>query len=252
MTTLFDTEATEKPMTTDLVEHKAADLTPLMILQSAVEHGTSADELEKLMNMQERWERNQAQKAYAAAMHACQEKMPKVVKGSQNKQSGNWYADLESVQEVARPIYSSFGFSLCFGEADCPLEKHKRTICDVTHSGGHMRQYHIDLPVDGVGGAGNAIKGMNPVQGCISTTSYGQRRLTCMIFNITITDEDDDGQSYATISQEQIDTLNQWIESTNSDLPRFLVWLGIDRLSDLSAEQFPKALHQLKRKAGAK
>jgi hypothetical protein len=56
-------------------------------------------------------------------------------------------------------------------------------------------RYHLDLPIDGVGAKGNAIGAMNPVQGCISTGTYGQRVLTCRAFNITVADTDMDGQA---------------------------------------------------------
>lgn len=245
--TLFD-QPTEAQMSTDLVEHKAT--TPMDLLAVAVENNLDPDRLGKLMDLQERWERNQAEKAYAVAMHAAQQAMPKVHKGSKNSQTGSTYAALEDVQSVARPVYSAHGFSMNYGEGDCPVEKFKRTVCDVRHVGGHCVRYHLDLPIDGVGAKGNAIGNMNPVQACISTTSYGQRRLCCMIWNITLSDEDDDGQAGATITEEQIATLNEWIESTNADVPRFLSWLGVEKLSQISAQQFPNALRQLKRKAG--
>ncbi len=232
---------------TQLVQH---EMSALATIQSAIERpDIDPERLGKMLDVYERLQEAEAKKLFAIAMHACQEKMPRVVKNATNKGTNTKYADLQNVQGIARPIYSGFGFSLCFGEADCPLEKHKRTICDVTHDKGHTRQYHIDLPVDGVGGGGNAIKGMNAVQGAISTTSYGQRRLTCMIFNIVIANEDDDGQAGATINDEQIITLNEWIETTNADVPRFLAWLGVEKLSEISAQQFPNALRQLQRKA---
>lgn len=237
-------------MSTDLVQH---EMSALATIQSAIERpDIDPERLGKMLDVYERLQEAEAKKQFAIAMHTCQGEMPKVVKNATNKGTNTRYADLQNVQGIARPIYSKFGFSLCFGEADCPLEKHKRTICDVTHDKGHTRQYHIDLPVDGTGGGGNAIKGMNAVQGSISTTSYGQRRLTCMIFNIVIADEDDDGHSVATIGDEHIVTLNEWIESTNTDLDRFLKWLGIEKLSDMSVTQFPKALAELKRKAAKK
>src|SRR5690606_14215783 len=90
-----------------------------------------------------------------------------------------------------------------YGEDDCPIQTWKRTICDVRHIGGACHRYHLDLPTDGIGPKGNPIGGMNVVQGSISTTSYAQRRLLCMIFNITIADNDDDGQGAVKVTEEQ-------------------------------------------------
>jgi hypothetical protein len=178
--------------------------------------------------------------------------MPKVLKNARNTHTDTRYANLENVQSMARPVYSKHGFSLCFGEADCPVEKFKRTVCDVTHDKGHTRRYHIDLPIDGVGGGGNSIKGMNPVQGCISTTSYGQRRLTCMIFNIVIADEDDDGQGGATINDDQIDSIETWLDALGADRVRFLKWCKVEKLADIPASRFDFIIGDLRNKGRAK
>lgn len=229
---------------TDLVQH---EMSALATIQAAIERpDIDPERLGKMLDVYERLQEAEAKKQFAIAMHACQQKMPKVVKNATNKGTNTKYADLQNVQSIARPIYSSFGFSLCFGEADCPLEKHKRTICDVTHDKGHTRQYHIDLPVDGTGGGGNAIKGMNAVQGCISTTSYGQRRLTCMIFNIVVGDEDDDGQAAEKVSEEQIATINEWLGNTGNDLKGILKYMDVESLADIPAVDFDKCIKALK------
>lgn len=239
-TTLFDKPQSEVPVSTELVEHR--DVTPIQILQTAVERGLDASQLEKLMDLQERWERNQAEKLFNAAMHACQEEMPRVIRNSENQQTGSSYANLEGVQNISRPVYAKHGFSLCYGEADCPVASFKRTICDVRHVGGHCVRFHLDLPIDGVGAKGNAIGAMNPVQACISTTSYGQRRLLCMIFNITLAGEDDDGQGAQCINDEQIATLNEWMETTSTQLPAFLKWGKAKSLDKFKASKFDEAI----------
>jgi hypothetical protein len=242
MTDLFTQP--EQPMSTALVQH--VDPTPMILLQQAIESGLNPDHLEKLMQLQERYERNQAEKQFASAMHECQQDMPKVVRNAQNKQTGSWYADLESVQAAARPTYTKHGFSLSYGEADCPVASFKRTVCDVRHVGGHSVRYHLDLPIDGVGAKGNAIGAMNPVQGCISTTSYGQRRLLCMIFNITLAGEDDDGQIAAKIGEEQIATLKEWMGLIGADEGRILKWRNVETWADLPAADFSIMLSSFK------
>ena len=168
--------------------------TPLSILSLAISKGCDPDALDKLLALQERWEANQARKLFAESMHSCQQEMPRILRDKENSQTRSRYATLERVQERSQPIYSAHGFSLSYGEADCIREGWKRTVCDVRHVGGHCERYHLDLPLDGFSAKGTAIGAMNPVQAAISTTSYGQRRLLCMIFNITLTNEDNDGQ----------------------------------------------------------
>lgn len=237
-----------------VIEHipdRPLAVTPLSLLQTAVDRGLDADQLDKLLTLQERWESGQAEKAFNVAMRACQDQMPPVVRNCQNKQTGSTYADLEAVQKIARPVYSRHGFAPSFGEADCPIQGFKRTICDLRHDGGHTAHYHLDLPIDGVGAKGNPIGNMNAVQGCISTTNYGQRRLLSMIFNITIVGEDDDGQSFATITDEQAATIREWLVATATEEKRFLAWANVKAIKDMPASKFPDAITMFRRKGGA-
>ena len=51
--------------------------TPMSILAKAVEMGADVDKLTKLMDLQERWERNEAKKAFDAALAACRHEVEK-------------------------------------------------------------------------------------------------------------------------------------------------------------------------------
>jgi hypothetical protein len=235
-------------MPSELIEQQQP-ANPLAILAAAVERGCDPDSLGKLLALQERYEANQARQAYAVAMHACQAEMPRVVRDKKNTQTGSRYGSLEQVQRQAQPIYSKHGFSLSYGEADCPREGAKRTICDLRHTGGHCERYHLDLSTDGIGPKGNPIGGMNKIQGEISTTSYGQRRLLCMIFNITICDEDDDGQAGSYVTEEQSITLQQWLEQTGTNLEAFLKWGSAESLAKFPASKYDDAIRFFQKKA---
>lgn len=166
----------------------------IQVLDKAIDKGIDADSLGKIVALHERLMENHAKELFAQAMNACQAEMPCIVRDAQNTQTNSGYATLENVQTIAKPVYTKHGFALSFGEEDCQTPGFKRIICDVRHRAGHMVRYHHDLPIDGIGPKGNPIGGMNAVQGCISTGSYGQRVLACRIFNITIADTDRDGQ----------------------------------------------------------
>jgi hypothetical protein len=55
-------------------------VTPAQMLQMAVAQGADLDKLERLMGLQERWEANQAKKAYATAMAAFKANPPQLLK----------------------------------------------------------------------------------------------------------------------------------------------------------------------------
>ncbi len=230
-----------------LVEHP----TPVLsILERAIDKGVDVDTMEKLLAMQEREKSNRAREAYNVAMKACQELMPTVVRDRMNTHTKKKYATLESVSESIKPVYTKHGFSLSYGTAQSPKDNHVRIVCDCMHDAGHTQQYQLDCPYDTDGAKGTANK--TPIQGMGSAVSYGRRYLKLMIFDVVIEEEDDDGNSGAKVSDEHIATLSEWIESTNTDLPRFLNWMGIEKLADMPVKQFGKALSELKRKAGKK
>lgn len=228
-------------MTTEL---QTVPKEPMEVIALAVQSGADPDQLEKLLDLQERFSRNQAEKAFASAMQAAQMAMPDVVKDAANPHTKTKYALLETVQKHAKPVYQAHGFSLSYGEDDCPLENHKRTVCDVTHVGGHTRRYHLDLPVDKSGA-------MNAVQGCISTTSYAQRRLLCMVFNITIAGEDTDGATPAapiTAAQvAELDGILQRIEPSDRKvvLQKMLDWMEVEKISEFPSSKFELAKSRL-------
>lgn len=167
---------------------------PLMLLHLAVEKGMDPAQLKALVDLHEQWRAARANEAFSASMNACQAEMPTAVRDARNEHTKSTYIRLETINHVAKPIYTKHGFALSFAEADSSVTGFKRTICDVRHIAGHRERYHIDLPIDGTGAKGGASS-MNAVQGCISTGSYGLRVLVCRIFNITVADTDLDGQA---------------------------------------------------------
>lgn len=147
--------------------------------------------MERLLAMQERIVARHAEEEFNAAMSAAQQEMPRVKRDAKNPQTQSKYARLETLNETAIPIYTKHGFSLSFGTADCPVADNLRITCVVSHRGGHSRNYQLDLPNDCLGPKGLPSK--TKVHGAGSTFSYGRRYLTLLIFNITLSDEDDDG-----------------------------------------------------------
>ena len=67
-----------------------------------------------------------------------------------------------------------------------------------------------------------------------------------MIFNLTLTDEDDDGNSahgepVEYLNEQQIKTLDEVISDNGIDKAAFLKWYKISSLADIPAESFATA-----------
>src|SRR5690606_1805208 len=90
-------------------------VTPMEILQRAVERGADIDQLTKLMDLQERWERNEAKKPFVAALGAFKRNPPKLAKNKhvrfQTSRGVTEYdhATLDQVCEVIGKALSEHG-----------------------------------------------------------------------------------------------------------------------------------------------
>jgi len=181
-----------------------------VIEKAAYNPDVDIDKMERLLSMQERIIDRQAEQAFNDAMVRAQLAMPTVEADSDNPQTRSKYAKFEKVNKAIKPIYTKEGFALSFGTADSSIPEYIRVTCDVSHIGGHHKEYYMDLPPDteGIKGTVNKTK----VHGAASAHSYAKRYLAVMIFNVTIGGEDDDGnaaggdtRSALEVAQEHLD-----------------------------------------------
>ena len=220
-----------------------------MIARAASDPNVDIDKMERLMQMQERTLERQGQQAYAEAMREVQALMPDVVKNAYNPQTKSKYANLEAITSVAKPIYTKAGFSLSFNTGASTKDGHIMVLCDVLHCDGHSKSFQYESPIDDAGIAGS--KNKTATHGGSSAVSYAQRYLTKMIFNITLADEDNDGNGASGkrfISEEQALKINEWIESVSADKAKFLVWLQVGTVETIIAKDYDKAINALRAK----
>jgi len=214
---------------------------PSAMISEAVAKGANLEQLEKLLSLQERWEANEAKKLYNKAMVSAQEEIPSVVKTKKNDQTHSKYADLGNIISQTKKVYTKHGFSVSFYEGDTTKENHVRICADVVHASGHKETYHYDVPLDGVGIKGNA--NMTAIHGKASSTSYAQRYLMCMIWNIPTADNDAQGIGVAVecIDEKQKSELVDLMASKGTKIDRFCKAYGIEDLSKLPKASFDKA-----------
>ncbi len=208
-----------------------------VIARAANDPDTDVSKMEKLLEMYERISAKNAEVAFNAGMKAAQEEMPRILRNKPNQQTNSRYADLEQVNAAIVPVYTKHGFSLSFGTADCPGEGHFRITCLVSHVSGHSRNYQADVPNDMTGMKGNQNK--TATHGFGSTMSYGRRYLALLIFNITLTNEDNDGNKPGeTLSDEQIANIEALLTETASDKAKFLRYLKVSSLEEIPAKNY--------------
>jgi hypothetical protein len=233
-----DTLAPDVPSSTSIIQ---------VIERAALNPNIDVEKMERLLAMQERIMTTNARMAFNEAMKAAQEEMPKIRRNKENKETHSKYADLEAVTDQAVPIYTKHGFSLSYGTADCPIPGHYRVTGLCAHTAGFERNYQADVPIDNTGPKGTQNKTMT--HGFGSTMSYGRRYLICLIFNITLTNEDQDGnRKGAVITEEQLMDLKAMAEEVGANKERFLKHFDIKELADLPAAKYKDAIAALNKK----
>ncbi len=219
--------------------------TPSELIEFALVNKGDLEKLEKLLELQERYESNEARKAFAKDFAVAQANILPVVKTKLNSQTRSKYADLSDVVETTQPIYTKEGFSVTFNEGDCPKEGHARILADVLHRFGHKEQYHLDVPLDGVGIKGNA--NMTAIHGKASSMQYGRRYLMCMIWNIPTADND--GNTVAvksTLSDPEMEELSRIIKEKNLNVKKLCDYMGVEEIKQIQSVEYKKALAAVK------
>ena len=206
------------------------------------------EKLRALIGMQRDVMAEQARIAFDAAMADAQAEMVPVLRSATNAHTKSRYARLEDIDNAIRPIITQHGFSLTFDNPDQSADGIVIT-CAVAHRDGHVKNYKLAGARDDKGAQGNANK--TPIQAIGSTISYLRRYLTCMIFNVSLTNDDNDGNEVAPISAKQARDLDDLLLKSGADREKFLAYLRVSDIADLSSRDYPRARAALEQKLRA-
>lgn len=229
--------------------NEQAILTPPEMLKLALEKGAGVETLERLMAMKERWDANEARKAFVAALNAFKASPPKLAKDKEIRHKGTLiskYAGLDQVSAVIGAALSEHGITHRW-EVEQP-DKAIRVTCVLTHERGHSERVTLQAPADETGAK-------NAVQAIGSTVTYLQRYSLLAATGIAVQGQDDDGTAGGAgevISDAQKDTLVFLLRDTGTDTKNFLTWAGVETVDELPAGKFADAVTLLKAKKARK
>lgn len=137
--------------------------TPAELLRIAVSQNADLEKLSQLMDLQERWERTEAKKAYVVAMNAFKANPPLIIKNEiavfvgKNGELVEWeYSTLDHIHEAVLTELSRHGISHRW-VVEQPKPETVRVTCVLTHKLGHSEQTTLEGPVDH-SGSKNAIQ----------------------------------------------------------------------------------------------
>ena len=219
-------------------------LTPMGMLDRAVASGASIETLDKLMNLQERWEKNQARKAFDAAVAAAKAELTPVTR-NQTGYNNKKYADFAAIASAVDPIITRHGLSYRFRSAQ--TDKTISVTCILSHKDGHFEETTLSGPADTTGNK-------NAIQAIGSTCSYLQRySLVQMLGLASAADDDGKAGGGGFITEPQAETIKALIndiggENASGLFKGFCKKFKIEKLPDLPLKEYDNAIAALESK----
>ena len=248
---------TEKATKIATIQHDDAPTgSPMLALAEKAVQAGQADQIERLMDMHERWEANEARKAFDKAMAAFKADPPKIDKNatvdftSSKGRTHYTHATLDHVSSVISKAMAPHGLS--FRWTTDQEGAQIKVACIVAHEQGHQERVTLT-------GAPDQSGNKNNIQQVGSTITYLQRYTLLAATGLAASDQDDDGATAGApvekVSADQLAKLEDMLEATASDTAKFKAWAfaGIPGaankpLSELRADQFEPAMQMLRKK----
>ena len=254
----YEPEGTDINAVAKTIEHEPqttalAAITPMEMLDRAITSGASVETLEKLMSLQERWEKNQARKAFDDAMAEAKAEIPVISKNrtvdftSSKGRTHYRHEDLAEVARTVNPILSKHGLSYRFKTQSAPNEPIVVT-CIVSHRLGYFEENTLTAGRDDSGNK-------NHIQQIGSTLTYLQRMTLKAALGLAAAEDDDGKKSEDTsgpISDEQVKTVRALIEATETDIAKFCEYLKVEAVPDIPSREYQRAIAMLEKKRDRK
>jgi len=222
-----------------------ATVTPMSMLQSAREQGASIETMQQLMDMQFKWEKNEARKAYMEAVSAFKATPIKITKDKINSQFSSGYTGIGNLVNTVNPVLSKFGLQASW---DIDQTNEIKVTCILSHSMGHSESRSMSAPPDSSGSK-------NPIQEIKSTITYLKIVTYEAVTGVASTDDpgDTDGNiPSTTITEGQEADINTLIDEVGANKTQFLKLLKVGKLSDLPATKYEGAVKRLQNKRKSK
>lgn len=188
--------------------------TPMAMLATAVQRGMDAATIKDLMDLQERWEKGEARKAYNKALAAFKAEAVEVIKNKRvhfTNQAGKVtdykHAELSDVIEAVAPALSKHGFS--WGWKTKQDGKNIEVTCELRHELGYSESVSLAAPADDSGGK-------NSVQQIVSTVTYLERHTLKAICGIAEKGQDNDGRGARGMPDEELQTWVKKLKATTT------------------------------------
>jgi hypothetical protein len=234
----------------DIARTEQPAVTPMALVQMAVQQGADIDKLTKLLDLQLRWSAEEARKAFIVALNEFKADAPQIIKTKEVSFGGAGktaykHALAGVASEVIGEALARHGLSHRWDvvQADGKI----KVTCILTHAQGHSERVSLEATPDTSGSK-------NSIQASGSTVSYLQRYSLFAATGLVPKDADDDAQQGAEhkMPESQRADFDAAIEALD-DLPGWTaLWAKILECStavgDIEAHEYLRTLMAARRK----
>lgn len=261
-----DTNTTEQETTvTALAKHepqaeviRPADPMVMMIERIVMDPNADLAKLEKMLEMRERLEAQQAKRAFDAAIAAAKAEIPPIYKdghvnfpGKDGKPATDFrHETLGGIAKIVDPILGKHGLSYRYKSTqDLQNGGRLEVTCVLSHRDGYTEETTLSGSPDTSGSKNN-------FQAVGSTATYLQRYTLKLALGLAASNDDDGNAGgkpdAGTITGEQFLSLRALMEQAGGSEARFLKFFKIEHLEELPLSRFGEADAMLRRKAAEK
>ena len=213
------------------------DNSPAAMIRMAVSGGADLDKLEKLLTLQERFEQNEARKAYHQAMADFKANPPKIEKDKKVAYLNVKYnhATLANVTEKINTALSKCGLSASWTTHQ--TDKLISVTCKITHFKGHSEETTLSAAPDETGSK-------NLIQAVGSTITYLERYTLLALTGLATYDMDNDAKNTQVeyIDNTQLNFIVDNLADLNQPIPAFLKFMKLDKLENMPKSDYQKAV----------
>lgn len=227
----------------DAPQNLPVAVTPMTMLEKAVASGAGLEMVEKLMGLQERWEKNQARKSFDEAIAAAKLEIPAIERNAKGHNDKS-YANFAAIAKTVDPILGKHGLSYRFKTTQ---GERISVTCILSHKAGHFEETTLSGPAD-ASGSKNAIQAIG------STLTYLQRYSLVQMLGLAAAN-DDDGKAGAdgeAITDDQAAQLIALADEVGADKRAFCQYFKVEGIALLKAKDFDRAIAALNKKRAAK
>lgn len=229
-------------------EQQIVEYTPNALIALALEKDLDLDRLNQLMDLQERHAKLEAEKAFNRDMAKLKTDPPQILKdasvGYEGKTGGTvsyTYATLGNVTNELIKSLSKYNFTHNWTHVQDEKGRIEVT-CTLTHIEGHSKSTSLMASPDATGSK-------NPIQAIGSTVQYLKRYTLLSISGFAINENENDGSPPSEcISEEQVVTVKEWIETSGANEKKFLKYMGVESIGQITIDKYGKAIKALQAK----